>query len=128
MVHKGDFIIVKDRDIGDMYCGQTEIDTPNETAINPLVKVVYMLRYPVQHALVYTDVPNENPPLMYGEKARLSFVRRCAPNEETLLPYDDSFDLAIAQAISEAATDAEREILEKHKRRDFGKMRVEIRH
>lgn len=128
MLHKGEFIIVADLDLCDMYCAQVEKDQQNEVKQNTLVRVLYMLRYPMQHAVFWKDVANENSPLKRGELARLSFIRRCNPCEENAMTYDDSFTVAIKQAVIDAATDGERAILERHLRGIFGKLRAMIRH
>jgi hypothetical protein len=90
MIHPGEIVIVHDPDIRDMYCARI-MKQGDEIKMNVLVQIIYMIRYPIQHAVVYTDRANENPPIPEGTICRLKFVRRCQPGEEHFTTYDDSF-------------------------------------
>lgn len=75
MVNKGEIIVAWDPDLRDMYV--CEVVTGDEENIrNILCRVISILAYPIQHAILDGSVPNENPPLMPGTIARLKFVRR----------------------------------------------------
>ena len=75
MVHKGEIIVAWDPDIKDMYVCEV-VRGDEENIRNILCRVISMLSYPIQHAILDGGIPNENPPLMPGTVARLKFVRR----------------------------------------------------
>lgn len=75
MVHKGELIVACDPDLGDMYCCEV-VRGDEENTRNILCRVLFMIAYPIQHAILDGSVPNENPPLGYGTVARLKFVHR----------------------------------------------------
>lgn len=127
MLAQGEIILAKDAGRQDVYCAQVVRDQADERLVNPLVRVVYILQYPIQHAILWPDVPNENPPLLAGDVARLTFVRRCARGEETRFAYEDSLRAALEAALRSAQTEAERAILRRHSAGRFGKRRVEVR-
>jgi hypothetical protein len=126
MLKQGEFVIVQDADRGDRYCAQAVKDEADEAKIHPLVRVLYLLRYPIQHAILWPDVPNENPPLACGALARLAFVRRCARGEETLFGYEGAFCAALTAAYARTGSAAERAILHRHREGRFEKRRIEI--
>lgn len=128
MLEKGDHIIVRDSGLLDVYCATVEQPQANEQRYNPLVRVRYLLAYPIQHAILWPDVPNENPPLQAGALARLTFVRRCTPGEEAHYTYDEAFRLALDAAMHSVASEAERGILARHREGRYGKKRLECRH
>lgn len=75
MVNKGEIIVACDPDLRDMYvCEVVKGDDENLRTI--LCRVLSMVAYPIQHAILDGSVPNENPPLRFGAIARLKFVHR----------------------------------------------------
>lgn len=127
MLAKGEIILVRDTGRLDTYRAQVEREQPDERHPNPLVRVLQILNYPIQHAIMDAGIPNENAPLFSGELARLEFMRRCDGGEYTRLPYDDTLHAALEAAISSAPTEAERAILLRHREGKYRKRRVEIR-
>lgn len=75
MIHKGEIIVARDPDLEDMYVCEVLIGD-EETRRNLLCRVISMIRYPIQHAVLDGSVPNENPPLTAGTVARLQYVHR----------------------------------------------------
>ena len=75
MVNKGELIVAWDPDLRDMY-GCEVVRGDEENKRNILCRVLYMIQYPIQHAVIDGSVANENPPLAYGQVARLKYVRR----------------------------------------------------
>ena len=75
MVHKGEIVVAWDPDLRDMYVCEV-VAGDEETRRNLLCRIISMLAYPIQHAVLDGSIPNENPPLMPGTVARLKYVRR----------------------------------------------------
>jgi len=75
MVYKGEIIVARDPDLEDMYVCEV-VRGDEENIRNILCRVISMVHYPIQHAILDGSVPNENPPLAAGTLARLRFVRR----------------------------------------------------
>lgn len=128
MLQAGEPIIVRDTGRLDVYCATVVHAQADERAPNPLVRIAYILAYPIQHALMWPDMPNENPPLRAGELARLTFVRRCERGEESRLNDADALRTALAAALAGTASEGERAILQRHMEGRYGKKRVELRH
>ncbi len=127
MLQAGEPIIVRDTGRLDVYCATVEQAQADEHRPNPLVRIVYIIRYPIQHALMWPDMPNENPPLLAGELARLTFVRRCERGEAARLSHADALRAALLEAIAGAASEGERVYLYRHMEGQYGKKRVELR-
>ena len=136
MVYKGGIVVVSDPDLHDMYCAEV-VRGDEENMRNILVRILYMIRYPIQHSIIYKDRANENPPFMAGQVVRLHFVRRAMRGDEKGYTYNAAFDkclkeyyegrLACYQA-DEGKPDAlkryhvdlkELEICERHMKREF---------
>lgn len=75
MVNKGEIIVAGDPDLRDMYVCEV-VAGDEENIRNILCRVISMVNYPIQHAILDGSVANENPPLTKGTLARLKFVRR----------------------------------------------------
>lgn len=141
MIKKGQAVVVNDPDLLDMYCAES-VRNQDETERNILVKIRYMLRYPIQHSIVYPDRANENPPIPQGTVCRLRHVRTVTTHDGAYMGYDASFDKCLAEyeearkrlynADSGACVKRyhvdpkEFDILARHKRREFDARRVVI--
>lgn len=128
MLAIGQPIIVRDTGRLDVYCATVAQAQADECRPNPLVRIVYIIQYPIQHALMWPDMPNENPPLKAGELARLTFVRRCEAGEEARHSYKDALHMAQASALAGVASEAERAILHRHLAGQYIRRRIELRH
>ena len=128
MLAIGEAIIVRDTGRLDVYCATVAKAQADERRANPLVRIVYIIRYPIQHAIVWPDVPNENPPLRAGELARLTFVRRCKAGEEARIHYNAALCMAQREALARVASEAERAILRRHMAGQYRKRRIELQH
>lgn len=95
MVLKGELIVARDPDLEDMYCCEV-VRGDEENTRNILCRVLFMIHYPIQHAILDGSVPNENPPLAYGAVARLKFVHR-----EIYTGGIKDYDTSFAQCLSE---------------------------
>lgn len=92
--------------------------------VNPLVCVILILRYPIQHAIYWPDVANENPPIPAGCVCRLPFLRTATPEEAGLYSgYPESLEAAQRAAMAEAKTDEERAIIRRHMTNGYGPRR-----
>ena len=119
MVKAGEIVTVYDPDLQDMYIAQVIKDNPKEQSLNTLVKILWMVRYPIQHAVLCPDIANENLPIFGGTICRLRFYHRAS---DYMIPYNASLRDALQDAIA-AAQDAERndilEILYRHRRGEY---------
>lgn len=75
MVRKGEIIIAIDPDIRDMYICEV-LKSDEENRHNLLVRILEMVAYPIQHAVMHPDIASENPPLKPGSSAMLQFTAR----------------------------------------------------
>ena len=56
----------------------------------PASRILRLLRYPVQHAVIWPDIPNENQPLPAGAVVRMPVLREAtAEDREALERYRD---------------------------------------
>ena len=119
MVKAGSIVTVYDPDLMDMYIAEVIKDNPKEQSINTLVKILWMVRYPLQHAVLCPAVPNENLPIFGGTICRLRFYHYAS---DYMIPYNESMQDALNDAIT-AAQEAGRndilEILYRHKRGEY---------
>ena len=146
MVYKGEIIVAMDPDLRDMYfCEVVRGDEENQR--NLLCRVLSMVQYPIQHAVMDGSVPNENPPLLEGQRAMLKFVRRVDTPDKHLHNYEDSVSrcleryaqarstqrrqlMDVPEGIRHAAMPSEEEfaILERHRQREYARRRTIIDH
>ena len=102
MIAKGAYIIVGDSDLRDMYIAECLETNRNEHVVNTLVRVLYMLRYPIQHAIIHTDVAHENPPFTPDVPCKLKFIGHAGRHDIAMaqdIGYDASFAKAHAVAL-----------------------------
>lgn len=141
MVYKGEIVVVHDPDLRDMYCAEV-VRGDEENLRNILVRILYPIRYPIQHSIIYKDRANENPPYAAGQVVRLAFVRRAMRGDEKGNTYDAAFDKCLKEYYEgrlacyhadEGKPDAlkryhvdpkELEILERHMKRKFHSKRA----
>lgn len=116
MFERGTPLIVGDDDLQDRYIA--DLMKTGEGGLhgrNPIVKIRFILRYPIQHAIIWRDVPKENAPVGCGAICRLTAYKAA---DAALLAryhsYDESLKCALQDAFRHAQTDAEREILSQH--------------
>lgn len=146
MVYKGEIIVAMDPDLRDMYyCEVVRGDDENRR--NLLCRVLSMVQYPIQHAILDGSVPNDNPPIGECEQARLKFIRRVDTPDKYNRNYEDSVDrcreryeqerrklrdllLNVPEGVRHAAmpSDGEFSILDRHRRREYAHRRRTIDH
>ena len=116
-------ILAGDPDLEDIYL--CEIVRPaDHLAPNPLVRVLRVIRYPIQHAIMLPDVVNENAPIWEGTVCRLTALGE-ASSEDLTLSYAESLRKAQEEYISRAPPE-EQLIVRRHMRGIYGKKRVVI--
>ena len=85
-----DLIVAGVPEIGDEYLG-TVLEAAGGNVFPerlPAVRLLRMLRYPNQRAIIWPDVPNVNAPLPGGAAARIRVLRRAAAAERDRLILD----------------------------------------
>ncbi len=93
--------------------------------VNPIVRVLFILRYPQQHAIYWPDMAVEIPPVRGGCVCRLPFLR-AATDEETgrFSTYADSLAAAQQAALRSAGSAAERAIIQRHMAGEYHRRRA----
>lgn len=91
-------VIVGDDDLEDRYIAEL-ISTELFENYNPIVKVRFVLRYPIQHAILWKDVANENRTVDEGLLCRL---RVYGPAPKELLSRFSSYADSLKQAQKKA--------------------------
>jgi len=109
MIKAGAIVTVYDPDLQDMYVAEVVKDNRDEQRLNTLVKILWMVRYPIQHAVICPEVANENLPIHYGTICRLRFYHYVA---DYRIPYEESMRDALRDAITEARNKGRMDILE----------------
>ena len=113
-------MICGDPDAGDRYVGIVARDLPAwAVAENPVCRIKAILRYPIQHAVIWAGVAHERPPLTEGGLYTLRVFRRVSAGEYAGLGYPESLEAAIRAALAECRNEEERGILERHLGGDF---------
>lgn len=95
MIHKGDWLIVWDANIQDMYVATAEKDKPDELAVNPLVRIHSMIAYPMQRVIMYQNVAMEHAPIPEGTVCRMKLVCRGR------LGFNEDYETALHTALSD---------------------------
>lgn len=125
---KNELILAGDPDLEDLYLCEV-VKPADHLAQNPLVRVLRILRYPIQHAIMLPDVVNENAPIEAGTVCRLEETgnRDQGIDVEQLLSltYAESQRLS-AEEYLRRAPPGEAEIVRRHLRGEYGKKRVVV--
>ena len=125
---KNELILAGDPDLEDLYLCEV-VKPADHLTQNPLVRVLRMIRYPIQHAIMLPDVVNENAPIEAGTVCRLEGIgnRDQGIDVEQLLSltYAESQRLS-AEEYLRRAPPGEAEIVRRHLRGEYGKKRVVV--
>ena len=124
---KNELILAGDPDLEDLYLCEV-VKPADHLTQNPLVRVLRILRYPIQHAITLPDVVNENAPIPEGTVCRLTEAvgsREQVTDTEQLLSltYAESQRLSANEYLRRAPP-GEAEIVRRHLRGEYGKKRV----
>lgn len=89
---------------GDVYLGRQlpELHRVNRPEMLPAVRILRLLRYPDQHAIVWPDRPVDNPPLPGGCAARLRILRPATPAERERMILDRDYPASVRRCALEA--------------------------
>lgn len=115
MYPKGTPVVVTDDNLQDIY-NAILLEEWAGSGRNPLVQIQTCIRYPIQTAIVFKDVPNDNPPLPEGQHCRLK-VLSIRASTETTQSYAESIESARAVAYEHARQHGRTDcmaILERH--------------
>lgn len=118
-------VVAGDVELGDRYLAQIVDDLPraHDPAPNPIVKILGILRYPDQRAIMHPDRASEVAPLRNGLVCRLRVLRDAGAAD---VPAPD-MATAILAAMDRARTEEERQILQRHLQGDIrGKRAVVV--
>ena len=74
MIYTGDKLIAWDSNLRDVYFAIAAKDEANDTHVNPLVRIVSVIRYPMQCSIMFPDYASENCPIAQGVTCRLVVV------------------------------------------------------
>lgn len=81
----------------------------------PASRILRLLRYPVQRAIIWPDVPSENAPLPYGAVVRLPVLREATERDRQALErfrdYAASVRAAAVAALGENIPSGERRLI-----------------
>lgn len=113
MIPAGSLVVVFNDDLKESYIAELLEDLPaRHLRCNPLVQILWMLRYPIQTAIMYGQILSENPPLEEGTRLRMACVCRWPvpwlPGEN----YADSVAEARKAYAQEAAQHDRQDILQ----------------
>lgn len=109
-------VVVGDPEMGDQYLAEIVDDSArgHDPPPDPIVKILGMLRYPDQRAIMPPHPAHETPPLRGGLVCRLPVLRPAAEGDRP-----EALDQAIREAMGRARTQGERDILERHLQGDI---------
>lgn len=129
-VKVGTPLIVGDNDLEEEYVADLMKEEKNNPTINPIVKLRFVLRYPIQHAVIWKDVPNENRAIDEGIICRLRFFRIASAEEVSRFSsYAESLKAAQEDALQKAMQNGDTstaEIILRHLRGEYQRQRVLI--
>ena len=105
-------MVAGDVELGDQYLAEIVNDSPlgHDPTPDPIVKIVGILRYPNQRAIMHPERASEVAPLRNGLVCRLPVLRKAVDGDLACL----STGQAILEAIEMAATEQEAAILRRH--------------
>lgn len=115
---KGDLVVAGMPELDEAYLARVELVDPRGTHINPIVRVLRVLRYPMQRAIT-VDAPSEVPPCTDGQLCRLPVLRAAAKDEAERWPdWEASFRESV-QARMAGASGEQLRILRRHLQGEF---------
>lgn len=124
-----DYAICGYREYGEEYlCEVVDASRHGSREVNPVVRVLRVLRYPCQHAIYWPDVAVEIPPVEAGCVCRLPFLRQ-ATGEEALrfASYETSLAAALRNALQAEPCPEGREIILRHMAGEYRRPRKLLR-
>lgn len=115
-------LIVGEREFEEEYLAELVDDDPrgHHPPPHPIVRILRVLRYPRQRAIMMPEVAHSVPPVKEDTVCRMQALREATKEESGRFgSYGESLRRAWEQAMREARSDGERELL---RRQQEGKM------
>ena len=127
-VEIGTPLIVGDPELDELYLADyMKRESHTFTERNPIVIIRFVLRYPVQHAILWTDIPHENRAIDEGVICRLPFVRFASTDDVSRFSsYADSLKQAQDERLNRARQEGDEstaEIILRHMRGEYKRQR-----
>lgn len=124
-----EMMIVGDADLEDRYIAETIPGFFRAMhAVNIAVQIRFILRYPIQHAIIWPDVAHENAPLAEGLICLLTPYRKATEEEVArFATYEESLNAARWNALVQARRQGDRnteEMLLRHMRGEVRDTRI----
>ena len=119
-------VIVGDTEIEEEYVADF-IKHDGTMAVNPFVEIRFVLRYPMQHAIIWPEVPCENLPIAEGVICCLPMIRAATLEEVNRFgSYAESLKAAQEQRLFQARREHDSstvEIILRHMRGEYRRSR-----
>lgn len=125
IIPKGTPVIATDPDLMDVYNAILAEDWNRGTGRLPACRIQTMIRYPIQHAIAWPEIANDNPPLEEGKVYRLRVVS-VREGDSVSRDYASSVSLAREIALRYARQNRMRDrekILLQHEKGNFSRPR-----
>ena len=126
----GEPLIVGDPEFEDLYIADLMKLEPH-TSIdrrNPIVLVRFVLRCPIQHAILWTDVPLDVPAVQEGVICRLHYFRKASAEDlRRFNSYTESLTAAQEERLEQARREGDQNtvnIILHHQRGEYTRTRV----
>lgn len=123
-------VIAGDGETGEEYLAEVLDDLAHghSPKPNPIVRVLRCVRYPNQRCIAHPYPALELPAITAGAVCRLDVIREAGENEKALLdiPAEKAERMAIDRAMTETSSQAERDILLRHRAGDIKRKRIMI--
>ena len=122
-----ELIICGRPDLGEEYlCELLDVGQHGHAGtVNPIVRVLAILRYPRQRAIYWPDVVNEVPPVRGGCICRLPRVRAATEAEAgRYASWEESAEILQWEYLAVCPDPAEREIIQRHMAGEYAPRRT----
>lgn len=119
-------IVCGREDLGEEYMAELiyAVDRERILGVDPVVKILRVLKYPRQHALYWPDQAIEIPPITESEYVRMHILRAAGPDElKALGSWDECLRRAQERALKDETNEQAREIISRHMAGDYRRKR-----
>lgn len=126
MIPKGSLVVVSDHETMESYIARLLEDFPAHRHMSPAVRILRVLVYPRQTAIMHCDIITERAPLPEGTETRMPFVCLWPLAGLPDGTYRQSAEAALTAYITEARETSRYEVLEvlaRHRRGEYGRTR-----
>ena len=120
-------IVCGREDLGEEYMAELiyAVDRERILGVDPVVKILRVLKYPRQHALYWPDQAIEIPPIAESEYVRMHVLRAAGPDElKALGSWDECLRHAQERALQEETNEEAREIIRRHLSGEYRRKRT----